>query len=500
MSPYKTNEKDECNMSASSKKKLRKGEDGEYLNHKARIGKEEADKNRKFRRNSIIVTVIVVVLAICALLYNTNILYSKFTAVKIGDTGYSVAHYNYFAGATYYTNYYQSYYDGVEFTKEYEREAVLAAMKEHTALYDAAIEAGYSLTEEDIASVQESLDSIKVSAESSGYSNLAQYYAAAYGKGMNEKTYKALLEENAIVARYTTDLIEGYDFTQDEIDAQYELYADEFATVEYLYYKVSTSSDAYADFEDDAAKLAASKADADKIAEAKDTEEFASLIADAFDAEPSTQTTMGKNAYGTSKEWLYDSARKTNETYVYEESDGYMVMMFVSREDGYYNTANVRHILIKAVADDEGNYTDEALASAKEEIERIEALWQEDPTEENFSALAQEYSEDTGSNTNGGLYENVYKGQMVEEFNDFCFGDRTAGDTAIVYGSSSSYSGYHLIYYVGAGEVYADYLAVEDSSYGLKTETYSAYLESILANYDISKKLTLRLANSLATA
>lgn len=487
-------------MSASSKKRQRKGEDGEYLNHKARMAKEEADKSRRFTRNSIIVTVIVVVLAVCALLYNTNILYSSFSAVKIGNTSYNVAQYNYFVGATYYTNYYQAVYiDGVEFTKEYEREAVLAAMKEHTALYDAAIAAGYELNDEDNASVQKSLDSMRESAETSGYSNLSQYYAAAYGKGMNEKTYKAILEENAIVSRYTTELVASYEYSQEEIDAQYALYADEFATVSYLYYKVATASEIYGDLEEDA-KLAAAKEDADKIAAAADADEFNSLIADTFDVEANTQTTQGKNAYGTSKQWLYDSSRKANETYVYEESDGYMVMMFLSRDNNDYKTANVRHILINAVADEDGTYTDESLEAAKEEIERIEALWLEDPTEENFIALAEEYSEDSGSNTSGGLYENVYKGQMVEEFNDFCFGGRTPGDTGIVYGSSSYYSGYHLIYYVGEGEVYADYLAVEDDEFGLRTTDYASYLESILEKYDISKKLTLRLANSIATA
>ena len=44
------------------------------------------------------------------------------------------------------------------------------------------------------------------------------------------------------------------------------------------------------------------------------------------------------------------------------------------------------------------------------------------------------YSADTGSNTNGGLYTEVYQGQMVTEFNDWCFDEsRQPGDTGIVY-------------------------------------------------------------------
>ena len=63
-----------------------------------------------------------------------------------------------------------------------------------------------------------------------------------------------------------------------------------------------------------------------------------------------------------------------------------------------------------------------------------------DKTEDSFAELANKYSEDEGSNTNGGLYENIAKGQMVQEFNDFCFADHKAGDTGIVYGESSSYA------------------------------------------------------------
>ena len=143
-----------------------------------------------------------------------------------------------------------------------------------------------------------------------------------------------------------------------------------------------------------------------------------------------------------------------------EDPSGYTVVMYLGREDNHYPTASVRHILIKAEADEEGNYTDEAKEAAKARAEEILAEFEAgDKTEESFAALAEQYSEDEGSNTNGGLYENIYKGQMVPEFNDFCFGGHKPGDTAIVYGESGSYAGYHVVYYVGDGELYSDYIA-----------------------------------------
>lgn len=43
-----------------------------------------------------------------------------------------------------------------------------------------------------------------------------------------------------------------------------------------------------------------------------------------------------------------------------------------------------------------------------------------------FGALAEEYSDDPGSNTNGGLYEQVAPGVMFEGFNDWIFADGRA--------------------------------------------------------------------------
>ena len=177
-----------------------------------------------------------------------------------------------------------------------------------------------------------------------------------------------------------------------------------------------------------------------------------------------------------------DSARKAGDATVSADStgSGYYVVVFLSRDNNDYNMAQVRHILVKAVADENGEYTDEAKAEALAKAQEILAEYQAgDMTEESFAALAEEYSEDTGSSANGGLYDAVTKGQMVEEFDRFCFEGHKAGDTAIVYGESSSYAGYHVMYYVGEGENYADYIARSD----LENQAVSQWLSDITAGY-----------------
>ena len=99
------------------------------------------------------------------------------------------------------------------------------------------------------------------------------------------------------------------------------------------------------------------------------------------------------------------------------------------------------------IPDENGVYTEEAMNAAKARCEELLAEWEADPTEDPFAEMANSYSEDAGSHTNGGLYSNVVKRQMVSGVNDFLFAEgRAVGDTAVVPGTSSAYSGYHLVY------------------------------------------------------
>ncbi len=125
---------------------------------------------------------------------------------------------------------------------------------------------------------------------------------------------------------------------------------------------------------------------------------------------------------------------------------------------------DVRHILLipKDPAED-GTYTEEAWAACEEEAKALLQTWKQGKkTEESFAELAGEHSEDPGSSTTGGLYENVYEGQMVQAFNDWCFDrNRKIGDTDLV---KTEY-GYHIMYFVDAKDgiwqnyAYSDWLS-----------------------------------------
>ena len=146
-----------------------------------------------------------------------------------------------------------------------------------------------------------------------------------------------------------------------------------------------------------------------------------------------------------------------------------------------YPTIAVRHILVKAQPEEDGTYTDEAKEAAKTRAEEILAEWQGgEASEESFATLAEQYSEDGGSNTNGGLYDSVSQGQMVKEFDAFCFDEgRTPGDTGIVYGESGSYAGYHVMYFVGEGNL-------EDGRSTIKQGLMNTKLDELTAPYEVT--------------
>ena len=162
-----------------------------------------------------------------------------------------------------------------------------------------------------------------------------------------------------------------------------------------------------------------------------------------------------KNIYVNS----YLANMEANMTYTDEEMDTfYEENQAMLNSYGIFNTdknvINIRHILIQPAAsyadDGTSSISDEAWADAEAKAQQIYDEWLNgEATEDTFAALAEEHTQDPGSMTTGGLYEEVFPGQMVAEFNDWCFADgRAVGDHGIV---KTSY-GFHIMYFSGEGD------------------------------------------------
>ena len=137
----------------------------------------------------------------------------------------------------------------------------------------------------------------------------------------------------------------------------------------------------------------------------------------------------------------------------------------VARDTKY---VDVRHVLIRPEGGETGEdgypvFTDEAWEACRQKAEEIYAKWQEgDLSEESFAQLAKDHSVD-GSASNGGLYENVYQGRMVPEFDAWCFDEsRQVGDHGLV----KTVYGYHIMFFSGSRSV-VEYDLRNEKAYNL---------------------------------
>ena len=165
------------------------------------------------------------------------------------------------------------------------------------------------------------------------------------------------------------------------------------------------------------------------------------------------------------------------ETYFAEHEEDYAASG-VTRDSKF---VDVRHILVQVkggttAEDGSTTYSEEDWKVCEEAAQAILDTWLAgDKTEESFAALASEKTEDPGSQATGGLYQQVYQGQMVPEFNDWCFDEsRTYGD----YGLVKTTYGYHVMFFVGSEPQWISYAESD-----WMNEQSTKLLEDIVAKY-----------------
>ncbi len=151
-------------------------------------------------------------------------------------------------------------------------------------------------------------------------------------------------------------------------------------------------------------------------------------------------------------EWVFGgeaSEYTTNSFKSYDKkTDKYSIQVVMVKNPMYrddYATKDVMHILIGV--GDYGDYEESESVKAKLEAEKLLAdfLASGDVSKDAFEKLAKEHTDDSGI-----LYEDVQKDEMVDEFNDWIYDEaRKAGDTDVV----ETDFGYHIMYFVGDGEI-----------------------------------------------
>ena len=482
-------------MSASTERKNRQAAREAGTDKKQLALEKAAQEKAKSKRRWTIGTVAVVVVIALVLLLNSPLVYRS-AAYTVGDRKYSTAEVSYRYANQYlnFANQYGNYASmfgldtsaGIQgldkqacpFTdgswKDYFLDAAKNDMLQTKAMLDYAAANGITLDESELAEVEASADKMM---------------SANYGAGVKVSTVRAAARESTLANKAMEALSDSFTFTEAELEEHYQSFEGFRDYFDYSYVTVEAHGEDGSEPTDESMAEATKTAEAVKAAfEADNNADFAQRLSDAAEAQGLSATrsrsTTGSSLIAASG-WMMDASRKAGDITVETNGDHVYVVLFLSRNDNHYKPVSVRHILIKAEADENGVYTDEAKAAAKARAEEILAEFNSgDKSEDSFAALAERYSEDSGSNTNGGLYENIARGQMVEEFDAFCFAGHKHGDTGVVYGESSSYAGYHVMYFVGEGEqLYSSILAESD----LRSSALTEKLDELTSAYSVSE-------------
>ncbi|MDD6728591.1 MAG: peptidylprolyl isomerase [Eubacteriales bacterium] len=352
---------------------------------------------------------------------------------------------------------------------EYLYDEVLESIEETYTYYLAAVEANGGeepeITDEQKSELDDTLSQYRETAESYGYT-LSGYLVKAMGKGVTESVFRTETTRSYIADNYKTEIQEkiaeeGY--SQEDYDAYKDEHKDELKSVDIRFFECTNEDDAKA-------FKAALKADGSNFTSlcGKYTSSDSTFYKTAYANEDGYSTIYGATksileskglAIATADDkdetpgldWLFSSDRNAGDAYQYSTTVVY-VLSPASISD--MKTANVRHILIAPETDDEDTDATDATTAQWKDAEKkandLLAEFKKDATEDNFASLVADNTDDTGSAETGGLYEDVVPGQMVDSFSAWCFEPgRKAGDTGIV----KSDFGYHIMYYVGDGDL-----------------------------------------------
>ena len=528
-------------MSASRKKNLNKEQKTAQMTERQLYEQKEA---KKLKIYTAVFTGVLAVLLVLALVFgvskfitNNGILERNTVAGTIGEHELSNADLNYYYvdQINEFLNQYGSYASmfGLDLTKPLNEQvtnqetgatwaddfitSAISAAKHNYALIDAAMAAGYELSEEELTSIDNNINTMALYANLYGYADAESYIRAMYGKGANEKSFREYLHAQALATSYYNHYGTSLSYDDAALSAEDEANTAHYNAYHYNAYYMLVSKfyeggtkdeNGTTTYSDD--EKAAGLKKAEETAKALAEGEYASVedLDNAIAALPinAESTTASSTAYNDTaynsinqyiRDWVTDPSRKANDmTYLPNTStttdaegkettvvNGYYVVMFHGIEDNSFPLANVRHTLIKPEGGKYNSstgmteYTKEEMAEAKLEAETLLNEFKAGKaTSMDFADMANKHSAD-GDGTTGGLYEDLIPGQMVANFDAWCFEDgRKAGDTGLV----ESEFGWHIMFYESNSETtYREYL-IDNALRGADVDAwYTALLEAV---------------------
>ena len=303
------------------------------------------------------------------------------------------------------------------------------------AMFIAAEKAGFVVPEDYQTYLDGLYDSMLETATKEGYAGVDEMLAVDLGAGADYESYMYYMNRYYKGNLYYGENYQKITVTMEEVEAYFEKNKDALASnygvdkesgvvadVQYLmFFPEGATSETLGTGTFDEAAFSAAKAKAqavlDKwVAEGATEEGFAALVK--------------------------EHGAETNTTGAAADYEG------LPRYD--MSEVDIRHILLipeGGTKDANGNtvYTDDAWEACRQKAQAMLDQWVADGADEAvFINLAKEHSQDSNASS-GGIYQNVTKDYMVEEFDAWIFDpSREYGD----YGLVKTQYGYHLMFFV----------------------------------------------------
>ena len=353
--------------------------------------KKAVAKNNKMRNIiwSAVAGVILVFAILWLILWQTGVLHRNLPALNVNGQNVSINEYN-FAYFNLYDSYNREYGDGglldlransKAFTGQdktwgefFEDEATLQS-KSSVLTYQAALDAGYELSEEDKAAVNSYIQMMQSSIGTPV--DFEMYLSSMFGKGMSLNAYSDLMSKDYLAASYVQEYPYTLEVSDSEIEEHYEDNSIKYSTVTYHSFlvKTPTTNEDGEDFTTE--ELAEAKEETKALAEemleeintAEDVinvaRENASTEEDkaAYEDEDSTLHQAERRAVVSARNsraatWLFDEDRETGDKEIVESGNNFEIIYLVSIDKDTRKTADVR-VAYFNLTDPEGDRVDD---------------------------------------------------------------------------------------------------------------------------------------------
>jgi len=491
--------------------------------------KQEEKAKKKTRIITISIITALLIFSATAIIINSGFIRRTAPAVSVDGVNFSAAEFEFFFNNEYmeYVNFMSQFQgmgampeQGIPLSKqiyyvdpesgevttwaEFMTASAFERMAGLAALYNAAVSAGFKLSDEQIQSIDDEIAMLELQALFSGFPNTNTMLQQMFGTGMNEKAYRNIMEFIATANSYNEHVRESFTYTSDELAGYYAENKDDLDVFTYRQFTVFIDHPNSEDFDDDEYDTALEEATEAARLEAETLErqitgedDFNTTAANYnevySDPDSTIRLAQGNRLDFNIADWLLDPTRKYGDTTITETDHGFNIILFVLRDDNNYRTVGMRQILIlreQVSPDDFTLGTDdpgyiEALNRAETEAtqradEVLSLFLAAGETEDALIGLMAEHSDDT---TEGGYYPDIAKFtyqsshvqamKVVPEIEDWLFDEnRQIGDSHMVHTSAF---GYHLLYFTGFGDIFFEIMA-EDR---MRTRDHTSWLETL---------------------